>query len=74
MMDDRMFTVGEANNLVPELESSMREIQHVRRFVVGIRQEIQKARDKISSNGGSRKGPSYLRALEHIMKEFVKAR
>ncbi len=68
MIEDRMFTVGEANNLVPELESHMREIQHVRRFVVGIRNEIQKARDKLSSNGGSMKGPAYLRALEHIMK------
>ncbi|HSG04982.1 MAG TPA: DUF2203 domain-containing protein [Nitrospiria bacterium] len=67
-MEERIFTLGEANNLVPELESHMRKIQHARRFVLGIREDIQKAREKLSSNGGSMKGPAYLKALEYIMK------
>ena len=68
LMDERIFTLGEANSLVPDLEALLREVQQMRRFVLQIRGEIQKARDNVSANGGSPQGPSYLKALEYIMK------
>jgi hypothetical protein len=69
MMDDRIFTLGEANNLVPELETKFAQIQKVRQFLYQIRGEIKKARDCAQANGGSPMGPSYLTALEYIMKQ-----
>ncbi|HEY4485095.1 MAG TPA: DUF2203 domain-containing protein [Nitrospiria bacterium] len=67
-MDERIFTLGEANNLVPDLESQLREVQQIRRLILKIREDIQKAREHLASNGGSPKGPSYLKGLEFIMK------
>ena len=66
-MDERTFTIGEANSLVPDLELLLLEVQRMRRFVLKIRDEIQKAREKITENGGSPHGPAYLKALEYIM-------
>ena len=71
-MEDRLFTIGEANNLVPDLEDLLREVQQMRRFVLKIRPEIHKAREHIKANGGSSLGPSYLKALEYIMKRVEK--
>jgi hypothetical protein len=67
-MDERIFTLGEANSLVPDLEALLREVQKMRGFILQIRPEIQKARDHIAGNGGSPQGPAYLKALEYIMK------
>lgn len=67
-MDERIFTIGEANNLVPDLETLLREVQQMRNFILRIRGEIQKAREHLAGNGGSPQGPAYLKALEFIMK------
>ena len=71
-MEERLFTIGEANSLVPDLEGLLREVQQVRRFVLKIRPEIHKAREHIKVNGGSSMGPSYLKALEYIMNRVEK--
>ena len=67
-MDEKIFTVGEANSMVPDLELILREVQQMRQFDMQIRGEIQKARQKTTLNGGSPQGPSYLKALDYIMK------
>jgi hypothetical protein len=67
-MDERIFTIGEANSMVPDLEAMLREIQKTRAFIMKIRGDIQKARERLAENGGSLQGPAYLKALEFIMK------
>jgi hypothetical protein len=67
-MDERIFTIGEANSMVPDLEAMLREVQKMRAFIMKIRGEIQKAREHLAENGGSLQGPAYLKALEFIMK------
>lgn len=69
-MDERIFTLGEANNLVPELEALFAQIKKARQFIYKIRGEIQKVRDHSQANGGSPQGPAYLAALEYIMKHL----
>jgi hypothetical protein len=71
-MDGRLFTVGEANNLLPELEVFLTQIQKARRFLYQCRGEIQKAKAKAELGGGSPKGPSYLKSLEFIIKRLEK--
>ena len=67
-MEERIFTLREANSLVPDLEALLREVQQMRSFILQIRGEVQKAREHLEGNGGSPQGPSYLKALEFIMK------
>ena len=69
-MDERIFTLGEANSIVPDLEVLLHEVQQMRRFILQIRAEIQKAREKLAANGGSSHGPAYVKALEYIMKRI----
>ncbi len=69
-MDGRIFTVGEVNSLLPELEVLLTQIQKARRFLYQIREEIQKARAHAEFGGGSPKGPSYLKSLEFIIKRL----
>jgi hypothetical protein len=69
-MDGRLFTLGEANSLLPELEVLLTQIQKARRFLYQNRAEIQKAKAKADLGGGSPKGPSYLKSLEFIIKRL----
>ena len=70
--EDRIFTVGEANSILPELEVLLTQIQKARRFLYQCREEIHKARAKADLGGGSPKGPSYLKSLEFIIKQLEK--
>ena len=71
-METRLFTLSEANNLIPELETALRKIQAVRAFLQSIQVEIQKARDHASGGGGSPIGPSYIKGLEFIVSRIEK--
>ena len=69
-MDDRIFTIGEANSILPELETLLTQIKEARRFLYKIRSEIKKARDHAEQGGGSAKGPLYIKCLEFITKRL----
>ena len=71
-MEERIFSVGEANSLLPQLEVFLTQIQKARRFLYEIREEVQKARAKADFGGGSPQGPTYLKSLEFIIKRLEK--
>jgi hypothetical protein len=65
-LEERIFTLGEAKNLIPRLETLLAEIQQLRKALVQIYPEIQKVRERITSNGGSPQGGTYIKALQAI--------
>jgi hypothetical protein len=69
---ERVFTLGEANSLIPELENLLLQIRSARRYLQSIQPEIQKARDQAEPNGGSAQGPVYLKGLEYIIQRLEK--
>jgi hypothetical protein len=71
-MDERIFTVGEANSILPELEALLTQIKEARRFLYKIRGDVKKARDHAESGGGSSKGPVYIKSLEFITRRLEK--
>ena len=71
-MEERVFTIGEANSILPELETLLTQIKEARRFLHKMRGEIKKARDHAEEGGGSPQGPLYIKCLEFITKRLEK--
>ena len=69
-MEERIFTLSEANRLLPQLEELLTEIKRFRKFLVSIESEIKKASGHAAQSGGSPFGPSYLKTLEGIIKNI----
>jgi hypothetical protein len=67
-MEERVFTLNEANRLLPQLEELLTEIKRFRKFLVSIESEIKKASGHAAQSGGSPFGPSYLKTLERVVK------
>lgn len=66
-MEERLFTLSEANRLVPELEEILARIQPERRLLVKVAPEIEKAVGQAEWGGGSPAGPAYVQAMERIL-------
>ena len=71
-MDERIFTMGEANSLLPELEGLLKQIKEARRCLNKIRGAVRKARDRAEQGGGSPQGPLYIKNLELITNRLEK--
>ena len=69
-MEQHVFTLWEANSLLPELETQLAQILKTREYLHHIKDEIQKARNHSEQGGGSIKGPSYVKGLEYIIKRL----
>ncbi len=63
---DRIFTLIEANQLIPRLEEHLTVVKRAKSVLVRTKAEAKKASAKASCGGGTFAGPHYLRALEHI--------
>src|SRR6184192_3586428 len=59
----KLFTVEEANSLIPRLRPLIKRIVATRQSLFDIQGEIQKARDKAKDDGGSLYGAQYVRLL-----------
>jgi len=66
-MDERIFTLAEAQSLLPRLRSLLAEIgakwDHMRK----LNPEVQKARDKASFGGYSQSGVEYIESVSQLM-------
>ena len=66
-MDERIFTLGEAQSLLPRLRSLLTEIgakwDHIRK----LNPEVQKARDKAAFDGYSQSGVEYIESVSQLM-------
>jgi hypothetical protein len=69
---ERMFTLSEANRLIPELERHLTLIGQSKQLLARIKEEIKKASAKANLGGGSYAGRVYITALER-MSEHLQA-
>ena len=59
----RVFTLTEAHGLLPTLRSLLHRVSRERDALVDMRPEIDSAREKAVSNGGTPLGPAYLKHM-----------
>ena len=66
-MDERIFTLAEAQNLLPRLRSLLSEVGEEWNHIRELNPDIQKARDKASYDGFSKSGVQYVESVSHLM-------
>jgi hypothetical protein len=66
-MDERIFTLAEAQNLLPQLRSLLTEIGEKWAHIRELNPDVQKARDKASFDGYSKSGVEYIESVSHLM-------
>ena len=66
-MGERIFTLSEAQQLVPRLRSLLQEISEEWNRIQELHPEIQKARDKAQFDGFSKFGVTYVESVSHLM-------
>lgn len=63
---ERIFTLSEANALIPELEGLWTTIKDGKKILVQTRSEVEKATAKASLGGGTHMGVQYIKGLQDI--------
>lgn len=63
---ERLFTLTEANRLLPQLREHLTAVQRAKAVLIRTKEEIKKASAQASYGGGSFAGPHYIAALEQI--------
>ena len=63
---ERIFTLSEANGLIPELEQLWGNIKAGRQILVDTREEVKKASAQASLGGGTVVGVQYIKGLQDI--------
>jgi hypothetical protein len=66
-MDERIFTVAEAQSLLPRLRSLLKEISDQWNHVRTLNPDVQKARDNAQFDGYSKSGAEYVESVSHLM-------
>ena len=64
--NERIFTLSEANCLIPQLEQLWQIIKEERNVLINTKEEIKKASSKAHLGGGSVVGPRYIQAIQEI--------
>jgi hypothetical protein len=66
-MDERIFTLAEAQSLLPRLRSLLTEIVEEWEHVRKLNPDVQKARDSAQYDGYSKSGVEYVESVSHLM-------
>jgi hypothetical protein len=66
-MEDRIFTLAEAESLLPQLRSLLSEIGEEWSHARDLNTDVQKARDKAQFDGYSKSGVEYVESVSHLM-------
>jgi hypothetical protein len=66
MDDEHIFTLAEAQSLLPRLRSLLKEISAEWDHARGLNPEVQKARDKAQFDGYSKFGAEYVESVSHL--------
>jgi hypothetical protein len=66
-MDERIFTLAEAQSLLPRLRSLLTEIGKEWSRVRELNPDVQKARDNAPFDGHSRSGVEYVESVSQLM-------
>jgi hypothetical protein len=72
MQEERIFSIGEANSLLPQLVEMFLEIRKERKLLAKVEAEVKKAGDHVKQDGGTVYGPRYIRAIERITHNIKK--
>ncbi|HEY2380396.1 MAG TPA: DUF2203 domain-containing protein [Terriglobia bacterium] len=67
MSDERIFTLAEAEALLPTLRTLLGEIGEAWGHVRELNPEVQKARDASAFDGFSKAGVEYVESVSHLM-------
>ena len=67
MSDERIFTVAEAEALLPPLRTLLAEIGEAWDRVRQLNPEVQKARDASAFDGFTKAGVDYVEAISHLI-------
>ena len=67
MDEERIFTVAEAQSLLPRLRTLLEELSQEWKRISALNPEIQKARDNAPLNGYSKFGVEYVESVSHLM-------
>jgi hypothetical protein len=67
MGEERIFTLAEAQSLLPRLRTILEDLGREWKRISDLNPEIQKARDKASLNGYSKFGVEYVESISHLM-------
>ena len=62
----RVFTLFEANQLIPQLQRHLETIKQIKAILVRTREEVRKASDRAAYGGGTPVGPQYVLSLQTI--------
>jgi len=63
---DRLFTLAEANYLIPQLNKQFTSVRQAKAVLVRTKEDIQRASAKAEYGGGSTVGPLYISSLQQI--------
>ena len=66
-MEERIFTLAEAQSLVPRLRSILEGVSQEWGRIQELHPEIQKARDNAPFDGYSKFGVTYVESVSHLM-------
>jgi hypothetical protein len=66
-MEERIFTLAEAQSLLPRLRTLLEEIGEQSQHMRELNPEIQKARDNAALDGFSKSGVEYVESVSHLM-------
>ncbi|HSB43749.1 MAG TPA: DUF2203 domain-containing protein [Nitrospira sp.] len=63
---DRLFTIAEANHLIPQLNTRLTSVRQAKAVLVRTKADIRRASAKAEYGGGSAAGPLYIASLQQI--------
>ena len=63
---DRLFTLADANRLIPQLNSRLTSVKQARETLVRTKDDIRKASARAEYGGGSTVGALYITSLQQV--------
>jgi hypothetical protein len=63
---DRLFTISEANHLIPQLNTRIASVRQAKAVVARTKDDIRRASARAEYGGGSTVGPLYISSLHQI--------
>lgn len=63
---DRLFTLSEANHLIPQLNTRLMSVRQAKAVLARTKDDIRKASAQAQYGGGSTVGPLYISSLQQI--------
>jgi hypothetical protein len=63
---DRLFTLSEANHLIPQLNARITSVRQAKAVLARTRDDIRRASARAAYGGGSTAGPLYISTLHQI--------